>query len=344
MFHSPTNLEDELLRVWPAADWRDVHVLLAVSGGADSVAMLRAMLAVKTRAGGTGRLFAAHLDHGLRGQAGAADAAWLADLCREVNVPLEVARVDVASLAACKGDGWESAARDARYDFLRQAAERVGARFVATAHTADDQVETVLHHVVRGTGLAGLAGMPFSRALSPTVTLVRPLLFVPRADVLSYLADIGQTFRTDATNLDRRFTRNRLRHELLPLLRAEFNPECDAAILRLARQASEAQAAIAQWAQQLAERSVERSAPNDASLPAERLLIDSRPLAGQPPLIVREVFKTAWTMAGWPMQDMGFDQWQQLAEMVGGGGARSAAVFPGRVAVRHDGPLLVLER
>jgi tRNA(Ile)-lysidine synthase len=304
----PAYLKSALVDGWPEAEWRDVHVVLAVSGGADSVALLRAMFTAKERAGGQGRLYVAHLNHGLRPADAADDEAWLVDLCRRLGMPLEIGRVDVAALAADQGDGLEAAARSARYDFLRVTAERLGARFVAVAHTADDQVETVLHRLIRGTGLAGLAGMPRIRPLTSTVSLVRPILGVRRHDVLKFLAEVGQDFRTDASNSDARFTRNRLRHHLLPMLRSEFNAEVDAALFRLAQQADESQQLAAALAEELSRRAVKIS--------AAQVEIDCRQLAVEPPLLIREVCKLAWTAAGWPLQNMGFDQWQQLATLI----------------------------
>src|SRR3990172_588576 len=120
MTSQPANLEAELTAAWPPAEWRDVHVLLAVSGGADSVAMLRAGLAAKARAGGAGRLHVAHLNHGIRPADAAADEAWLVELCRRLDVPLEVGRRDVPALAAQEGDGLEAASLAASYEFLRE--------------------------------------------------------------------------------------------------------------------------------------------------------------------------------------------------------------------------------
>jgi tRNA(Ile)-lysidine synthase len=304
-------------RAWPPAEWRDLHVVLAVSGGSDSVAMLRAGLAVKNRAGGRGKVHAAHLNHGLRGEQAAADQAWLESLCRQLAVPLGVGHVDVSSLAAQQGDGWEAAARSARYEFLRETAEQIGARWIAVGHTADDQVETVLHRLLRGTGIAGLAGMPAVRPLSPTVALTRPLLAARRSDVLEYLETLGQDYCRDATNDDPRFTRNRLRLQLLPQLRSEMSGDVDQAVLSLARQAGEWQAAIAKIGGELADRCVTLQPAGEAEAAAE-VRVDCRPLAGQAPLVVGEVCKIAWTRAGWPLQAMGFDQWQQLARLAAG--------------------------
>ena len=315
-------------------EWCDTHVVLGVSGGADSVAMLRAMAALKERHGGRGKLYVAHLNHGLRGSAADADEGWLRSLCERQKLILDIERMDVSAISAEQGDGWEAAARSARYDFLRAAAERIGGRFVATAHTADDQVETVLHRILRGTGIDGLAGMAKARPLTPGIALVRPMLDLKRRDVLDYLAAIGQDYRTDATNQDTQWTRNRLRHELLPQLRERYNPQVDAALLRLAAQAGEAQQVVAELATTLAERYVEAK--------FSRAKVDCDALEGQPAIVVREVFKSAWRQAGWPEQSMGFDEWQQLAALATGGGSQ-VVNLPGGIRAKREGQFVVLE-
>jgi tRNA(Ile)-lysidine synthase len=334
---SELRLEPALADAWPVDQWRDSHVVVGISGGADSVALLRAILATKARARGRGEVFAAHLHHGFRGVEADADQAWLERLCAQLGAQLTVGRADLMAALTNGGNGWEAAARAARYDFLLHSAERIGARFVAVAHTADDQVETVLHRVVRGTGLAGLAGMPKFRPLSASVTLVRPLLEVWRTAVLEYLSAIGQDYRVDLSNLDPRFTRNRLRHELLPLLRKSFNREVDAAILRLSIQAGEAQRLTAKIAAALAERCVAIDAES-------RVRINRQMLSNLPPLVVREVFKLAWTAAGWPQQAMGFDQWQQLADLVLGESDCPAIQLPGGVRAAREGDTVVLSQ
>jgi tRNA(Ile)-lysidine synthase len=341
--------ERQLAAEWPVAEWRDTHVVLAVSGGADSVALMRAMIALKATRNGTGRLYVAHLNHCLRGAEADADAAWLEAECRGLALPLEIAKADIASLAAEQGDGWEAAARTARYDFLRHVAERLGARFVATAHTADDQVETVLQRIVRGTGLAGLAGIPSRRRLSHSVILARPMLALRRSDVLSYLATIGQEFRTDSTNTDARFARNRLRHDLLPLLRERFNNDVDAALLRLACQAGEAQDVLENLAAEIArdcvviELDAEPAAAAFELRPARRVRIDCAWLATEPAIVVGEVCKAAWRDAHWPLRSMGFQEWKTLASLASGAGLLSHANLPAGIEARRDCQHLILE-
>lgn len=312
--------------------------------------MLRALCELKQRSGGEGSLYVAHFNHQLRAGVSDADQDWVERLGERLGLPVEVGKADAAASGGNPGDGSEAAARDARYEFLGCVAERVGARWVAVAHTADDQVETILHRLVRGTGLGGLAGMRRIRPLSSTVTLVRPLLDVRRAEVLQYLESIGQEFRTDVTNSDRQFTRNRLRHELLPALRTQYNAKIDDALLRLARQAAEVQQSVSARVEALAERCVELERTPRQRLPALGngesgpgaacgLRIDCRPLASEPQHLVREICKAGWEMAQWPLQSMGFEEWQQLADIVHG--TETVAIdLPGNVhARRRDGSL-----
>ena len=189
------------------------HVLCAVSGGADSVCLLHLL---KGRAEAEGfALTAAHFDHGLRGEDSRRDAAVVEQLCRDWGVPCVTGSGDVAAEARRRGAGIEETARDLRYTFLEQTADRVGAGVIATAHNADDNVETLLLHLVRGSGLQGLTGIPPRRG-----RLVRPLLTTTREEILAYLEAHGLPHVEDASNADPAFARNRLRHQVLPALRA----------------------------------------------------------------------------------------------------------------------------
>jgi tRNA(Ile)-lysidine synthase len=307
--------------------------------------MLRAAVALKRRCGGSGRLFVGHLNHGLRDAEADEDVRWLQQLCEKLAMPLEVGKADMTS-AARQRDGLEAAARAARYDFLRDVAESLGARFVAVAHTADDQIETVLYRILRGTGIAGLRGIPRVRALSPSVALIRPILAMRRRDVLEYLTAIGQDFRTDSSNANPRWTRNRLRNELLPALRKYYQADVDNALLRLAAQAIEAQAIIEDLAARLVESAVEKSEVQDERTRAGRekqiLRINCRRLDDQAALVVREVCKIAWQQMGWPLQSMGFDEWQQLAAMILSTGDVPVVNLPGNVLARREHDVLNL--
>lgn len=205
------------------------EVLVALSGGADSVALLRVLLALGYRA----RAF--HLNHCLRGDEAERDEDFVRTLCASLGVPLAVRRADIRTAAAARGESIETAARHLRYQMLAEDAR--GAR-IATAHTADDNVETVLFHLTRGTGPKGLGGIPPVRG-----AIVRPLLETGRAEIENYLASLGQPFVTDSTNFSVDYTRNRIRHEVVPVLR-DINPALCAAINRLTALARQDEACL----------------------------------------------------------------------------------------------------
>lgn len=202
----------------------DRRVLAAVSGGADSVALLCCLRALGCD------VAAAHLNHCLRGRESDRDEAFVRTLCEKLDVLLTVESVDVGAYALEYRLGTEEAARRLRYDFLERTADAVGADWIATAHTADDNLETVLFHLVRGTGAQGLAGIPPQRG-----RIYRPLLQITREEVEAYLAAQGQDHIIDSSNLSDRYTRNRIRHHVVPALR-EIAPHAARSVLRMSEQ------------------------------------------------------------------------------------------------------------
>ena len=234
---------------------------------------------------------------------------------------------------------------------------------MAVAHTADDQVETVLHHILRGTGLAGLQGMAPLRPLhqpdeqpeepeSPSaqtlpgisaensgedrnaVFLIRPLLSVRRRQIEEYLCSRNQPVREDATNAERRFTRNRIRHELLPLLRRDFNPRVDEALLRLSQQAADAVGVLQQTADELLETALLETHPRHCRLQAGALQKSA-------PYVVRMALVRLWQRMHWPRQKMSSADWHRLEEVARQEGAVS---LPGGIEARRHGGVLLLQR
>ncbi|HXG11648.1 MAG TPA: tRNA lysidine(34) synthetase TilS [Gemmataceae bacterium] len=290
-------------------------MVVAVSGGPDSVALLRALVALRPNDARV-PLVVAHLNHRLRGEESDGDEAFVRRLCDSLlsigtGLELRCERIDMAARAAAAGANLEATARQVRYEWLAQVAHATGSRWVATGHTADDQAETVLHRLLRGTGLRGLRGIAARRGLAPGVELVRPLLQVSRAEVLAYLESEGQAYRQDSSNLDRRHTRNRIRHELLPLLARDYNPAIVTVLGRLAEQADEI------YREQEARA---RALLAEAELPrAGRLLVfDRRRLADAPRHLVREVFRLVWEREGWPTGAMTFAHWDRAAAVAQG--------------------------
>jgi tRNA(Ile)-lysidine synthase len=280
---------------------------------------------------GRGPLVLAHLNHQLRGAGSDTDEDFVAGLYATLaagapNLRLRTHQIDVAAQARREGANLEAMARRVRYGWLAEVARAEGVRWVATGHTADDQAETVLHRLLRGSGLQGLRGIAGRRPLDETVSVVRPLLETTRAEVLAYLGSLGQSYREDASNRDLRQTRNRIRHELLPHLAATYNPGVVPALGRLAGQATEAFAALEEEARTLLQAAERPRA-------GELCILDRAILAAAPRHRVREAFRLLWAREGWPVGEMGYREWERLAEVAAGEGV--ALDLPGGVCARR---------
>jgi len=300
------------------------------------MALLCVLLGLKHHAGGRGELTAVHVNHQLRGEHSDADAQWLGQQCDQLGVPLQVELADVATLAQLQGDGLERAARDERYRILTAAAEKLGARYVALGHHRDDQVETVLFRVLRGTGLRGLAGMPRERQLSESVSLVRPLLSISRDELHGYLGELGQEFREDGSNAENQFARNRLRNALLPQLREDFNADVDEALLRTARQAGEAYAVVHSQAEELLAKCLQSDGLLNGGEAGE-FILQTGPLMKAAPAVLIEVIRIAWRNAGLPEQGMTDLWWRNLAELATAEADSAQLNLPGNVLARCEG-------
>lgn len=306
-------------------------LVVAVSGGPDSVALLRLLLAVRPSCR---RLVVAHLNHHLRGAESDADESFVTELCRNLACPQVVcrsARLDVAAAARAAGENLEATARRLRYRWLAEVARSEGLRWVATGHTASDQAETVLHRLLRGTGLRGLRGIASRRELEPGVHVVRPLLTIGRRQLLECLEALQQPYRHDSSNQDRRHLRNRIRLELLPLLAREYNPGIEEVLARLAEQAEDVTRQAEQEARELLQAAERPRAGAMVVLDRDRLAQAPRPR-------VREMFHLLWQREGWSLDGMSFEAWQRLADLVGGN--RRAIDLPGPVHARQSGRVI----
>ncbi len=206
-------------------------ILVAVSGGADSVALLHLLHRLSRRLDFDLRVV--HLDHGLRGPASREDARWVRGLADRLEVPCISERRDVPAMRRITGRSPEDAARMVRYAFLREVSERTGITTVALGHHADDQAETLLLRLIRGGSPRSMGGMRPLRK-EGALNFIRPLLSIRKPELRSYLDKIGQPFREDLTNRDDRYLRNRIRHHLLPLLEAQYSPKIREILVHLA--------------------------------------------------------------------------------------------------------------
>jgi tRNA(Ile)-lysidine synthase len=304
-------MKDREIRTWVAGIHRSLENLtansargvVAVSGGADSVALLRVLSTYPDI-----ELVVAHLNHQLRGVDSDRDAAFVESLCPQWPHFIEAA--NIASLANETSENLEATARRERYAFLRRVAHRTGATWVATAHTLDDQAETVLHRLIRGAGLRGLRGILPCRPLDDGVNLIRPMLTASRREVIQYLQGIGQVWCEDASNADPQYTRNRIRHDLLPLLRT-FNTEVSNSLARLANQAEEVYIDLEMDAIRLL---------TGVELPRVDgiIVLRRKEVASARAGLVSELFHQLWKREGWNEGEMSSDLWAKVESVARG--------------------------
>jgi len=285
--HRPSRFAQSLLREWKRLDlpMTDATAVVAVSGGADSVALLLSLDELIK----SGRLklevLVFHLNHRLRGKASAADARWVEALAKKLGYKSAIESIDVKGRAAKTGDNLEQAARRARYEFMERRARTSRANLILTAHTMDDQAETVLLNLLRGSGGSGLGGIEPVRTISAKseILLARPLLsWALRQDTEDYCRRQSLEFRTDEMNLDEKFARVRVRRQLLPLMQT-FNPKLVAGLARTAELLREDSSALDRGALTLLELALETDRTvadgNDAGTFLRLDLLAAAPLA-----------------------------------------------------------------
>lgn len=286
------------------AEGLGAHWLVGVSGGCDSVGLLLALHRLAPSLGL--KLTVAHLNHNLRGEQAREDARFVERLAERLGLS-----VVVGQWRPTRPAHFEVDAREGRYAWLSRTAKARGASVVAVGHNRDDQAETVLHRVLRGTGPRGLAGIPFARPLDPdgSVMLVRPLLDVSRREIEAELARIGQDYRHDPTNVDPAYTRSRIRVDLLPKLEAEYNPQVAEALARLAELAAANEETLDALLADLQARAVR-------SIDDHQITIDRAATASLSPHLIAEVVRRAWRTARWPERGMTARRWSRIATLI----------------------------
>lgn len=214
---------------------KDTGVVVALSGGADSTALLLCLNTLKNEY--NIKVTALHINHMIRGKEADRDEMFCQNLCKNLNVDFVCERVDIPSLSKERKMSLELCARQERYRIFEEVCTRTNSKFVATAHTASDNVETVLFNIARGTSLKGLCGIVPKRPLSDDVFVIRPLIDVTRVQVEEYLLSLGQEYVTDSTNLEDEYTRNLIRHNVVPQLQ-KINPSLEDAVVRMSQNIS----------------------------------------------------------------------------------------------------------
>jgi tRNA(Ile)-lysidine synthetase-like protein len=310
------------------------HIVVAVSGGADSLTLLHLLYTHRDSLNCT--LHVATLDHRLRGEAGAADAGFVAETVQSWGLPVIVGNADVPALAKERNIGIEAAARAARYDFLAAVAKQVGAERVAVAHHADDQAETVLMHLLRGAGLDGLAGMGYSAPVvgHSDLKVIRPLLGFSRVEIEAYCHEHDLQPRQDATNEDTSYTRNRLRREVLPYLESLY-PQVKRSLVQLAD--------IASVENDYVEAALEQALIAHSQASEGRIAISRTEFAQAHPALQRRFVRWATRKLGFS-DDLGYEHVISAIEIGLNGKQGAVAQLPQGLQLRVDYEVLVVER
>ncbi len=316
-----------------------IRLTLAVSGGADSVALLFGTLALM-RSSRDDRLSAdrvqvLHVNHGLRGLQSDDDAEFVRELCESLNVDCQICPADVQALRGAVGsESLEEAARRIRYEALQSRIQDDPSECLVTAHHQDDQAETILHNLGRGSGLRGLQGMTPVRRLQNGVPLIRPMLMISRKTLKEFLQNEGISFREDSSNEDPGFTRNRIRHIVLPSLEKEVHSQASRNIAAAAQQVSEALDCLDQLAGRILADVVLEQTSDSCRLHRERL-------TDWPEYLVRHIFSVLWIRQHWPRQQMQALHWKKLADCAVDGVPASCS-FPGGIQLTIRGQLIHL--
>jgi len=272
--HKISNFAQKLRREWKELELpvANSNVVVAVSGGPDSAALLVALDEL-VRAGKLSlRVIVAHLNHKLRGKESDADARWVSSLARKLGYRAKIKAVSVGTRATRQRENLEQAARNARYEFLEELAQAAHAELVLVAHTLDDQAETVLFNLLRGSGAAGLSGIDLLRPIraGSKIILARPLLsWARRADTEGYCGQRSIEFRVDQMNADEKYARVRMRKRLLPLMK-EFNPRFIESLARATELLREDDLALESAAERLLQLSVNEPGQSKEGDPALR--------------------------------------------------------------------------
>jgi tRNA(Ile)-lysidine synthase len=318
---------------------KEEAVLAAVSGGPDSVALLVLLKEINELQQLGWQIHVGHFNHGLRGKAAAKDEEFVRKLAESLKLPFVRGSADVKALRKAEGLSLEEAARKARYAWLREAAIGVNAKKIALGHNLDDQAETILHRIIRGTGLRGLKGMAPIRRLSKKHDLcaVRPLIEVERFEIEAFLKDRAMKYRTDATNADVSITRNRLRHKLIPDIEREFNPRVKSALVKLGQTAGSFYLLVREIADEVFENTKMLGGEDEVCLNVEEF-------AKLPPAIQTLIIDKSVRAVLGALPHLNFEHYLEIISLCGEQGYAKAIRLPKGLEARRESYVLKIYR
>ena len=307
------------------------HVLIGLSGGPDSVALLLMLIALQPRFDLT--LGVAHINHCLRGDESDRDEAFARTLAETHHLPFYLARIDVPARAKAEKRSFEDAARLARYEFYTQLCQNHGYHRIALGHNSSDNAEQVLMNLLRGSGIKGLTGIPPVRPLvtesisgiKDEILIIRPLIETSRQEILEWLLENNQDFVQDSSNADNRYLRNKIRNELIPHLEAEYNPSIIPSLNRLSHILMDEEAWMEDETQRIFEANATWNA-NDVLLP-KTLLMSS------PPALARRLTREAILMVKGDLKRIRLDHIEAIRNLAATKTDGSVLDLPGRIRI-----------
>lgn len=299
-----------ILDRWPIQLWQGSTIVAAVSGGADSTALLEALFQIRPD---TDRLIVAHFNHALRGDESDADQAFVESHAAKLGLKCIVQRARNTEISNPN----ENKLRKLRHQFLLEVAKSHSARWIAMAHQADDQVETFLHHLLRGSGPSGLSGIQAFRTLDSSTEIARPMLCVSRSEILAYLTERQQSFRVDPSNESLDYTRNRIRNELLPTLRSFSNSESlDRRLLQARELIAEEHAVFVELADRWLAKIGHASEENTVASKSSHFSVPLPMCRNEPWPVVRQALVMIWHRMGWPLREMNHQHWRKMQKII----------------------------
>lgn len=301
-----SRLLDLMSTNWATQRWRDVGVVIGCSGGADSVALLRLMAELRNQGNNPPRGFviAAHYNHALRGSESDDDQRFVRKLAEERGIRFQTTRSQ-------SNETSEAALRSMRMQFLTDTAHKSGARYIAVAHSADDNAETVLHHLLRGTGPAGLTGINHTRSIGTDLVLYRPLITASRLEIRKALKEVEQPWREDSSNQQLHYQRNWIRHELIPTIEHRY-PHAVDAINRAVSGQREWRNLVDQLAQTWLDKHEVKNRCSGAQQDEVTLNRDH----STDRVIIISAMQNLWARMDWARGAMARDHWCRLASTV----------------------------
>jgi tRNA(Ile)-lysidine synthase len=313
-----TQLQKQVAEVIKKYDFFNTNdrILLGISGGPDSVSLLSLIFNINRTSNSNFELSIAHLNHLIRGNESEQDEQFVRSLAKRFDLPIVVERKNIKKIAQKRKLSLEEAARNERYKFLEGAAKKVGANVIAVGHTADDNAETILHRIIRGAGILGINGMRPKRRLNPLsiVSLVRPLLFSWREDIIVYLKEMNLTYRSDSTNLEKDKFRNRIRMELIPLLEKDYNTGVKESLIRLGEVATQNYDFLKSQGESLFKKLLLNGEGTRKTI--KEVTLDIPRLKKAPTILQQIIIREAMVRLGISLRKFGYKRYKDILDMI----------------------------